>query len=404
MAEIETRHLDSYRRLIEIARDLASTLDLNTLLNRIITAAAEITQAEAASILLYDLTTRQLYFQVATNIDQPTMRGLIVPLDSSIAGWIVTHRKTVRIEDVHSDPRFFDDVERITGFQTTSLLGIPLITKDKVVGVLEVLNKRGGNFTDQDENLLNVLGAQAAVAIENARLFQQSDLISEFVHELRTPLASISTASYLLLRPEISQEQREQIIHNIHSEAMRLSTLASSFLDLARLESGRVQFNRTRFDINDLIYECKDIMQNKAEEAKVRIAIEIDEAAPLLEADRDKIKQVLLNLLSNAIKYNRKNGSVILRVEHTDSEISVTVQDTGLGIPEDALPHLFEKFYRVRQYESQVSGTGLGLAISKQIVQGHNGVLEVKSKVGVGTAFTMRLPTGLSSVQVRQSQ
>ncbi len=401
MPEIESRRLDSYRQLIEIARDLASTLDLNTLLKRIITAASEITQAEAASILLYDATMRQLYFQVATNIDQPTMRGLIVPLENSIAGWIVTHRQTVRIEDVHSDSRYFDDVERTTGFQTTSLLGIPLIAKDKVVGVLEVLNKRGGNFTDEDEDLLNVLGAQAAVAIENARLFQQSDLIAEFVHELRTPLASISTASYLLLRPEISQEQREQIIHNIQSEAMRLSTLASSFLDLARLESGRVQFNKTRFNINDLIYECKDIMHSKADEARVQIRIEADEAAPLLEADRDKIKQVLLNLMSNAIKYNRKNGSVIVRVEHTDAEIAVTVQDTGLGIPEDALPHLFEKFYRVRQHEGKIMGTGLGLAISKQIVQGHNGTLEVKSKIGVGSAFTMRLPLGLRPMSHR---
>ncbi len=179
MPEIESRRLDSYRQLIEIARDLASTLDLNTLLKRIITAASEITQAEAASILLYDATMRQLYFQVATNIDQPTMRGLIVPLENSIAGWIVTHRQTVRIEDVHSDSRYFDDVERTTGFQTTSLLGIPLIAKDKVVGVLEVLNKRGGNFTDEDEDLLNVLGAQAAVSIENSRLHREIEQIFE---------------------------------------------------------------------------------------------------------------------------------------------------------------------------------------------------------------------------------
>lgn len=171
MAEIETQRLDSYRRLVDIARDLASTLDLDTLLYRIVTAAAEIADAEAGSILLYDGTARQLYFQVATNIDQPTMRGLIVPLDKSIAGWIVNNRKTVRIEDAHRDDRFFRDVEQMTGFQTNSLMGVPLITKEKVVGVLEVLNKNGGKFTDQDENLLLVLGAQAAVAIENARLF-----------------------------------------------------------------------------------------------------------------------------------------------------------------------------------------------------------------------------------------
>ena len=141
MAEIETQRLDGYRRLIDIARDLASTLDLNVLLRRIVTAAAEITDAEAGSILLYDGTARQLYFQVATNIDEPTMRGLSVPLEGSIAGWIVTNRQTVRTDDVHDDPRFFSDIEQTIGFPTQSLIGVPLITKEKVVGVLQVLNK-----------------------------------------------------------------------------------------------------------------------------------------------------------------------------------------------------------------------------------------------------------------------
>jgi signal transduction histidine kinase len=398
MAEIETQRLDGYRRLIDIARDLASTLDLDVLLHRIVTAAAEITDAEAGSILLYDGTARQLYFQVATNIDQPTMRGLIVPLEGSIAGWIVTNRKTVRTDEAHGDPRFFSDIEHTTGFPTQSLLGVPLITKEKVVGVLEVLNKHNGSFTDGDENLLLVLGAQAAVAIENARLFQQSDLISEFVHELRTPLASLSTATYLLLRPEISKEQHEQIIYNIHNETLRLNTLASSFLDLARLESGRVQFRKTRFSVNDLIYECKDVMQGKSDESHIQVRVDTTEDLPLLEADRDKIKQVILNLLSNAIKYNRPNGTIIISTEATESEISIAVQDTGMGIPEDALLHLFEKFYRVREHESKAGGTGLGLSISKQIVQGHNGNLEVKSKVGVGTVFTLRLPRASKTI------
>ena len=315
MAEVKTERLDGYRRLIDIARDLASTLDLDILLSRIVHAAAEISGAEAASILLFDDTSRQLYFQVATNMDESTRRGIVVPLDGSIAGWIVNNRQTVRIANVHNDPRFFSNVEETTGFSTKSILGIPLVTKNKIVGVLEALNKPKGKFTDTDESMLVVLGAQAAVAIENARLFQQSDLISEFVHELRTPLSSLSTATYLLLRPEMSQDQRNQIINNIHSETMRLNSLASSFLDLARLESGRVQFRKTRFSIADLFYECKDVMSSKALENNIQIRVESPEGMPLLDADRDKIKQVLLNLLSNAIKYNRPNGTVMLRAE-----------------------------------------------------------------------------------------
>src|SRR6266508_1159645 len=392
MAEIKTQTLDSYLRLIEISRDLASPLDLDTLLDDIVRASADITHAEAASILLYDDTSRQLYFQVATNIDEPTMRGLVVPLEKSIAGWIVTNRKSVRIDDAHKDLRFFSDVEQTVGYETKSLLGIPLITKNKVVGVLEVINKKRGRFTDPDESMLTVLGAQAAVAIEKARLFQQSDLIAEFVHELRTPLASLSTATYLLLRPEMSLEQRDQIINNIHNETMRLNALASSFLDLARLESGRVQFRKTTFSIADLMYECKDVMASKAMEDNIQIRVESPEGLPLLEADRDKIKQVLLNLISNAIKYNRPSGTVMLRVEASDREMVIFVQDSGIGIPEEAIPHLFQKFYRVREHESKVAGTGLGLSICRRIVQGHGGRLEVKSKVGIGSVFTVILP------------
>ena len=392
MAEIKTERLDGYRRLIEIARDLASTLDLDILLQRIVHAAAEVSGSEAASILLYDHLTRQLNFQVATNLDEPTMRGLVIPLDGSVAGWVVLNRKSVRLTNVQEDPRFSGSVDQVTGRPAQSLIGVPLITKNKVVGVLEAHNKERGKFTEGDESLLGVLGAQAAVAIENARLFQQSDLIAEFVHELRTPLASLSTATYLLLRPEMSREQQEQIIHNIHSETLRLNSMASAFLDLARLESGRVQFRKTSFSVPDLLFECKDIMSSKAEEDRIQIRIEASEGLPLWEADRDKLKQVLLNLLSNAIKYNRPNGTVTMSAAAAESNVCITVQDTGLGIPEEAIPHLFEKFYRVHETEGQTSGTGLGLSICKQIVQGHGGRMEVKSKVGIGTAFTVMLP------------
>ena len=292
-------------------------------------------------------------------------------------------------------------METTTGFPTESLLGIPLVTKNKIVGVLEALNKHRGKFTDTDESMLLVLGAQAAVAIENARLFQQSDLISEFVHELRTPLSSLSTATYLLLRPEMSQEQRDQIINNIHNETMRLNALASSFLDLARLESGRVQFRKTVFSIADLMYECKDVMSSKAIEDNIQLRVESPEDLPLLEADRDKIKQVLLNLLSNAIKYNRPNGTIMLRTESKEHELGIYIQDTGVGIPDESLPHLFQKFYRVREHESRASGTGLGLSICKQIIHGHGGRIEVKSKVGVGTVFMIFLPKTGSQTQPR---
>ena len=389
---MENKTKTDYRRLIDITRDLASTLDLGTLLFRIVNVAADIANARDASILLYDDIARKLHFEVATNMDLPNMRGLEVPLDGSIAGWIVKNRKPARIGDVKDDNRYFPGVQDATSYKTQSILGVPLITKGKVIGVLEALNKEGGDFTDIDEELLLVLGSQAAVAIENTRLFQQSDLISEFVHELRTPLASLSTATYLLLRPEISSEQHEQIVNNIHSETLRLSALASSFLDLSRLESGRVHFKYEKFSVGKLLNDCRDIMQSKAAEENIEIYIDAPLDLPELEADPDKMKQVILNLLSNAIKYNQPKGKVTLTARIEDTEMCLKIQDTGFGIPEDSLQHLFKKFYRVRETEDKAVGTGLGLSITKQIVQGHRGSIEVKSKFGEGTSFIIRLP------------
>ncbi len=390
MMEENEKRLDRYRRLIEISRDLASTLDLDTLLNRIIRAGKDITESEAASILLYDDASRQLFFQVATNLD-PMMRGMSIPMDS-IAGWIVTNRQAVRIGDAHKDTRHFKNTSQTLSFDTRSLLGIPLLTKGKVIGVLEVLNKTEGEFTETDEDMLSVLGAQAAIAIENTRLFQQSDLIAEFVHELRTPLSSLSTATYLLTRPEISHDQATQIIANIHSETMRLNVLATSFLDLARLESGRVQFSKSTFPLQPLVDDCKSVMQNKADEQHISIDVAIPSDLPIVIGDRDKLKQVFINLISNAIKYNRPGGTITISAGVEEKEWYFSVADTGLGIPEDALPNLFTKFYRVKGTESKVIGTGLGLSICKQIVQGHGGRIDVKSKSGAGTTFTAFLP------------
>ncbi len=384
--------LEDYRRLIEIAAELSSQLDLSTLLIRITEAARDITDSEAASILLYDENTRELYFQTATNIDEPTMRGLVVPLEGSIAGWVLRNQQPVRVDDTRTDPRYYGEVAQIVSYDTRSLLAVPMRTKNRIVGVLEVLNKKEGHFTDSDEHLLTVLAGQAAIAIENSRLFQQFDLISEFVHELRTPLASLSTATYLLMRPEISPEQRDEIVRNLHEETLRLSQLASTFLDLSRLESGRVQFEMQKIDVAELLQSVVTLMQARASERNIQLRLELPDDLPPLWADPNRLKQVIINLVSNAIKYNYPNGQVIVRAAVQDDEFVIAVEDTGLGIPPDAMPHLFEKFYRVRALEDHAQGTGLGLAITRQIVEAHGGRIEVTSQVGQGSTFTVYLP------------
>ena len=384
--------LDNYQRLLEISRDLASTLDLRVLLHHIVHAAADLCNAEAASILLYDQNRQDLRFEVATNMDDPLMRGISVPVDSSLAGWIVTNRQPVLISDVEKDHRHYNQVGDSVNIKIKTLLGVPLIHKDKVIGVLEAINKQSGGFSPQDQDLLSALGAQAAIAIENSRLFQQTDLISDLVHELRTTLASLTTAVHLVNRPEISEEQRRRFIDILQQEISRLSDLTTSFLDLARLESGRTQFHAETFSIKPLLEDCLEIMRGRAEEKNLTLAGMIDDDLPELNGDKGKIKQVVLNLLSNAIKYNYPQGSVDLSAKENDGEIVLSVSDTGPGISQENLKHLFEKFYRVPGTEKLAMGTGLGLSICKQIVEAHGGNIEIQSQVVKGTTFIVHLP------------
>ncbi len=383
---------DRYQRLLELSHDLSSTLDLDSLLNRIVEAAAELCNAEAASILLYDQLKEQLYFRASSNLDKPLMSELIVPLSGSVAGWIITNRHPVIISNAQSDPRHFSKIGKITHITTDSLLGVPLLRKERAVGVLEAINKLSGDFTIEDKDLLMALGAQAAIAIENARLFQQSDLISEFVHEIRTPLASLTAAAYILMRPEVSEERRTQMIETMQQEISRLSDMASSFLDLARLESGRARFQFSPFDIGEMLEECSIVVKGKFEEKRQELCVETPETSVQISADRDKLKQVVLNLLSNANKYTPQGGKIILELRATTDEIIIQVIDNGRGISPPYLPHLAEKFYRVPSSESDTQGTGLGLFICKHITDAHGGKMSIESTEGKGTTVTVRLP------------
>jgi len=384
--------LERYQSLLEITRDLASTLRLDTLLDRIVHAAADLCAAEGASILLYDAAKQQLYFQAASNLETPLLRGLVVPVDASIAGWIVTERKPVNIPDASQDPRHYKQVSKSTKVKTKSLLGVPLIAKGQVIGVLEAINKFSGQFSDEDQELLMALGAQAAIAIENAKLFQQSDLISELIHELRTPLASLNAAAYLLLRPEVSQEQRNSIIKTIRAETNRLNEMASAFLDLARLESGRARFLVDKIHTDKLIADCAAVMISKIKEKNQTLIVNVAEGIPVFSGDQDKLKQVIINLLSNAAKYTPEGGTIELSAETKNGEAVITVKDNGPGIHDDYLPRIFERFFRVPGSERNASGTGLGLSICKRIVEAHNGRIEVETTVGAGSAFTVFIP------------
>ena len=202
-----------YQRLIELSQQINSTLDLATLLRKIISAARELTNTEAASIMLIDPATGDLRFEIASNIQAQDMEEIIIPKGSGIAGWVALHGEPRVINDVTKEPSWNNKVDDTIEFQTRSILAVPLRTHTKVIGVLEGINKVDGeSWSESDVSTLTTLASQAAIAIENARLFQQSDFISEMVHELRTPLAALKASTVLLLRPDLPEDRRYDII------------------------------------------------------------------------------------------------------------------------------------------------------------------------------------------------
>ena len=384
--------LRRYARLVEVTTDLASRLDLEGLLQHIVDAAKELTECEAASLLMYDAQSQQLYFEAATNELAAGVGKQTVPTEGSLAGWVFTHGEPLVIDHALTDPRFFREVDVLTRFRTQTVLGVPLRTQDKTLGVIEAINKREGRFDEEDVRLLQALAAQAAIAIQNSRLFQQSDIVAVIAHELRTPLAALMAAAYLLQRPDLPKEQQQKLGESIYTEVKRLNEMTTDFLELARLESGRIRFTREPIDLAGLARECLEVMRPQAEADHLRLETQVDPALGPVYGDRNRLKQVLLNLLTNAVKYNQKGGLVRVSVSAEGSEAVLSVTDTGRGIPPESLPRVFERFYRGPDQEAATAGTGLGLAIAKRIVESNQGTIGVTSEAGKGSVFTVRLP------------
>lgn len=390
-----------YERLMEISRQLNSTLDLGALLRRILDAARELTDTEEASILLVDPATGELRFEAASNLSRAEMEAIPVPIQGSLAGWVATHGEPVLVRDARRDARWFPRVDKTTRFVTRNLLAVPMQVHGRTIGVLEAINKRNDQpWTDDDREVLTALGDQAAIAVQNARLFQQNDFIADMVHELRTPLAALKAGAALLARPQVPEDVRQEVVRTILIEVDRLTDLTTDFLDLARLESGRMRLEPSFFDLRELVMECLGMVTPAA--AGRGISLTVRPGTGTVYADRDRIKQVLLNLLTNAIKYNMSGGSVtvafdVRRVPGDEGyeQFVVSVADTGPGISPDDAPHIFERFYRASSAD-QTSGTGLGLTIARRLVEAHGGEMWFESVPGAGTTFYFTLPTGSS--------
>jgi len=402
------KRVHKLERLVEISRVLSSTHELSSLLQSIVDVACELTDSQAASILLFDAASGELRFEAAPGFQRESLSNLSVPLESSVAGWIFTHARPMVLQDASKDPRIFREVDQQLNFSTQSLLGVPLLVKEKPIGVIEAVNKRDqGHYTQDDLAILEMLSAQAAVAIENARLlikFQnansellrldrmKSDFIAIASHELRTPLGLI-LGHATFLKEIIPHEHQDQLDVIVRS-AMRLKEIIEDMATIAHQEEGKSLVRKNTFSLGELIKETMRKFQVDANEKGVQLEADIPQDDQLIiEGDKDKVGLVIHNLLQNAVSFTDKGGQVGIKAEADDGYAKVFVVDTGIGIPEDEQERIFERFYQVESHLTRKhGGMGLGLSIAKAMVEMHNGQIWCESKEGLGSLFCFTLP------------
>lgn len=251
-------------------------------------------------------------------------------------------------------------------------------------------------FLPDSKGIIFVLSERTA---EVEAVQKEHAFISMITHELRTPLASIEGFSELMLHRNVSGEKQLKYLKTVRGEAQRLGKLVTAFLDYQRLSHQKEVYTFESFDVSALVQEVSDWMNISI--SSHQILFDTKHATCTIQADREKIRQLLTNLLGNAIKYSPSDLRIEILLDCSEEEVVLTVSDNGLGIPKDDLPHLFDSFYRVEQREhKRIQGTGLGLLICKEIVEAHQGQISVSSEPGVGTDFLVRLPM----VQVTQNQ
>jgi signal transduction histidine kinase len=399
--------LEHLERILEISRELTSTVALEPLLHRIVHVAAELTDSEAASILLLDTRTGELRFRAASGDPADQMRDIPVPVDSSIAGAVLLSGEPAIISDAKADPRHYRAVGQQIGKDISSLLAVPLRIKERCIGVLETINRHGGGeFSSFDVETLTSLGAQAAVAIENARLVGdlrnayerldeldklKSDFIAIASHELRTPLGLIML--YAAMLQEQVGDAGEQQLDAVMRAAMRLRRIIETMLNLRYLETGEMVLSPSRFNLRTEVTEACADYESLVETGGVSLTTDLPSDDVFIDADQEKVRVVLDNLLSNAVKFTPSGGHVRIVLSQHPGEVQLVVADSGVGIPAEDLGRVFDRFYQVEDHMTRRhGGMGLGLSIVKGLVELHGGQVSVESVLGRGSRFVVLLP------------
>ena len=395
-------------RMVEVSRVLNSTTKESQLLEYILDEATDLTAAESASLLLFDEQTRELRFKAAAQGMPESLLATPVPIDSSIAGAIFVAEKPMIINDAQQDERWHPQVDRKINFHTESILGVPMHNgENKVIGVLETVNKKVGKFNQDDVNTLAILADIAGVAIEKARLFTElttanqrlneldelkSNFISIASHELRTPLSVIlGYASFLKgsADPEVESQ-----VDSVLDAAIRLRGLIQDMLNLRYIDTGAISLQQERVDLIGLVRSIVERQDETVQAQRLTLRIDMPDHQVLVLGDTKMLELIVGNLLNNAIKYTPAGGYIRAKVTmRNQEEVWLSIRDTGVGIPQDKLTQVFDRFYQVENpLTRRFEGMGLGLSIVRELTEIHKGRVWARSEIDHGSEFFVALP------------
>jgi signal transduction histidine kinase len=391
-----------------------STFDLTSVLQTSVESAAQLCDADFATITRQKdgrLIRGESYGYSAEFIEH--LRTLPVePGRGSVMGRALLERKAVHIPDVLADSEYTQvESQQLGGFRT--LLAVPLLREGHPIGVISLARRAVRVFTDRQIELVTTFADQAAIAIENVRLFDEiqdksqqlreaserkSQFLASMSHELRTPLNAIIGLTEMMVTnaARFGTEKAQEPLQRVNRAGTHLLGLINQVLDLSKIEAGKLELN-PQMQLAPLIKDVIDTARQLAEQNKNRLVVDAQENLGGLTVDAMRLRQILLNLLSNACKFT-KAGEVKLaarKVSNGSNFVEFVVSDTGIGMTAEQKAKLFEEFSQADATTAQrFGGTGLGLAITRKLARMMGGDVTVTSEPGKGSVFTVRLPSG----------
>lgn len=411
------RSLERVRALREIDRAITSTLDLHGVLAVLLEKIELSLPYAAATVRLFDKESGFLEPVACRNLDEKEWKAERWRAGRGIPNLVFETKVPVKIGNVQTDPRT-RDVEFFRTHGLVSYLGVPLIVKDEILGVLSFYTRKDHEFSKEEVEFLSTLGGQAAIAIHNSQMYEwmtkltaelsrsnkvKDEFLSVMSHELRTPLNVVIGYTGMIkdgVLGEVNPGQ-EKALEKIMRRAGEQLSMITSILVATQLEAGEVKVNAQRVYLGDFLDDLK--FRYLGSFAKnVSLKWDYPSNLPALRTDTEKLKYILENLIDNALKFTEE-GQVKVSIRSHDSVVEFRVADTGLGIAEKFLPVIFERFHQLDSSETRIyGGVGIGLYIVKKFTGLLGGMINVKSKPGEGSTFTVRLPS--ESYQSASSQ